>query len=490
MRVYRVTLGIIIVITAVIVLVALPGVLADSPPAKKSYVGSEQCGACHAAYFKTWKKTAHSMYIHGTKKKDLMGMPVDGKIKTIDSPATVKFRLARQGPKVKLTLYDLNDQNISTTYDIWRTQGGNGVAGEVRLLIRQDETTMISPVQWNHLDPTRSGDDKFSAYHSDHWYNTGGTLIHTGVGTAPAFAQSQFINSWERRCLGCHTTGTQLKYIAATGKFVDESNELNIGCEACHGPGSEHASSPYAENIINPASLDKQIGLDTCARCHIRGSGVDKGNAAFTLSWPSWVKKKKVRLYWQAGGKNELADMYVGGEVVWDSNDSKWRKSATHTNFSTEHHQQGYDYIQSGKWGEQPWQSVKCWECHDPHNSGVKDTAQLLMSVDDNELCLSCHAAHGFADDTEILAHTGHLSVNSVHCVDCHMPKTTKSQAWWTESGGDIHAHTFEVVDPNLTKLMAKKNKGTVADGKAITNGCYKCHRDSDYGAARWGRWK
>ena len=335
MRVYLIGVSTVTVISAAVVLLALPGVLADSPPAKKSYVGSSQCGACHAAYFKTWKKTAHSVYIHGIKKKDLRGMPVDGKIKTIGSPATVKFKLASQGAKLLLTLYDLSNQNSSTTYEIWRTQGGNGVAGKVRLLIRQDETTMMSPVQWNHLDPTRKGDDKFSAYNPEHWYNSYGTLILNGGIAAPAFAQSQLINSWERRCMGCHTTGTKLKYVAATGKFVDESNELNIGCEACHGPGSEHVAGPSPLNIVNPASLEKQKGLDVCARCHIRGSSVDKGKAAFTLGWPAWVKKNKVRLYWQTGGKNELAGMYVGGEGVWNSDDSKWRKYATSTNLSS-----------------------------------------------------------------------------------------------------------------------------------------------------------
>jgi len=70
------------------------------------------------------------------------------------------------------------------------------------------------------------------------------------------------------------------------------------------------------------------------------------------------------------------------------------------------------------------------------------------------------------------------------------MPKTAKSQAWWGEHEGDIHSHTFEVVDPNLTKLMAKKNKGTVAEGKAIPNGCNSCHKASDSGASLFKAWK
>jgi hypothetical protein len=47
--------------------------------------------------------------------------------------------------------------------------------------------------------------------------------------------------------------------------------ELNVGCERCHGPGSEHVRQPNAATIVNPAKLDFVRANDTCIQCHPQG---------------------------------------------------------------------------------------------------------------------------------------------------------------------------------------------------------------------------
>lgn len=203
----------------------------------------------------------------------------------------------------------------------------------------------------------------------------------------------------------------------------------------------------------------------------------------------------------QAG--NDLEKWYTPGEGKWGSDDPKWRKYASAYNFSKSHHQQGSDWIAEDAegnalnkhYGSMPWQKKTCWECHTPHSKGVEGP-QMAMKSSDNSLCLSCHAGHGFANEEMIMEHTKHsydpTGKGTSRCVDCHMPKTAKSQAKWEDhTGGDIHSHAFEVVKPGLTKLMAKKNKGTVADGVAIPNGCNGCHTTtSDYGLSLWKIWE
>ena len=109
-------LGIAAILAAVM---ALPDTQAKPPPAKKTYVGSDACKTCHAKTYRRYSKTAHANYIHGVKKNDLMGMPVDGQIKTVGDPAEVKFKFARDGKKLMLTLYDLNDESNMATFEIW-----------------------------------------------------------------------------------------------------------------------------------------------------------------------------------------------------------------------------------------------------------------------------------------------------------------------------------------------------------------------------------
>jgi hypothetical protein len=72
-------------------------------------------------------------------------------------------------------------------------------------------------------------------------------------------------------CGSCHTTGW-----VATGEEGPHQDDLpgihgtwvdeGVTCEACHGPGAEHAAGPSKDNIIAEPTTD-----ESCAKCHIRG---------------------------------------------------------------------------------------------------------------------------------------------------------------------------------------------------------------------------
>ncbi len=60
-------------------------------------------------------------------------------------------------------------------------------------------------------------------------------------------------------CLGCHTTGTK----------ADGSSILSVGCEACHGPGSDYRKMRIMKNpeLASQRGLFLQTGA-VCIRCH------------------------------------------------------------------------------------------------------------------------------------------------------------------------------------------------------------------------------
>jgi len=63
-------------------------------------------------------------------------------------------------------------------------------------------------------------------------------------------------------CLKCHTTG-----YGKPGGFVSavKTPQLkNVGCEACHGPGSVHAKTENSKDIIG------KLDAKACMKCHTR----------------------------------------------------------------------------------------------------------------------------------------------------------------------------------------------------------------------------
>ena len=48
--------------------------------------------------------------------------------------------------------------------------------------------------------------------------------------------------NWNFTCAECHSTNLRKNFDAATGIYKTTWSELNVSCEACHGPGSNHVT--------------------------------------------------------------------------------------------------------------------------------------------------------------------------------------------------------------------------------------------------------
>lgn len=65
-------------------------------------------------------------------------------------------------------------------------------------------------------------------------------------------------------CDGCHSVNYNVQNKQVT--------EWNVGCERCHGPGSEHMARPSRTNIVDPARLGYVRAIDTCISCYCSGA--------------------------------------------------------------------------------------------------------------------------------------------------------------------------------------------------------------------------
>ncbi|MFK7990662.1 MAG: multiheme c-type cytochrome [Sandaracinaceae bacterium] len=79
-------------------------------------------------------------------------------------------------------------------------------------------------------------------------------------GRAYATLEDQHKN-YNLSCVGCHVTG----YLQPGGSTVTHVENLqDVGCETCHGPGSQHVSNPTGAEV----NVARDAPSRLCVRCH------------------------------------------------------------------------------------------------------------------------------------------------------------------------------------------------------------------------------
>ncbi len=151
--------------------------------------------------------------------------------------------------------------------------------------------------------------------------------------------------SWNYMCAACHTTGLERGYDVDTDSYETTWAEYTVGCEACHGPGSDHARDPASgygmtgsSETLLPARgrasmsvLENEMTM--CAACHSRRTPLVEpavvGESFLDQYAPALIRDG---LYFDDGQIQD--EVYVYGS-----------------------------YLQSGM----ARAGVTCTDCHDPH---------------------------------------------------------------------------------------------------------------------------
>jgi predicted CXXCH cytochrome family protein len=169
------------------------------------------------------------------------------------------------------------------------------------------------------------------------------------------------------QCVACHTVNCDPAKKAWT--------EMGVGCESCHGPGSEHNAGD-ANAIVKLKALDKTKQAMVCGQCHSAGKD-PSGKYAHPIGY-------------RPG--DDLAKCFV---------DSKPTVPGRNQQYS--------EFVQSKMYAA----GIGCTTCHDPHGkTGLK--YQLVKA--ENDLCLECHAAK----ITDMKTHAPTAAADAT-CGSCHM---------------------------------------------------------------------
>jgi len=229
--------------------------------------------------------------------------------------------------------------------------------------------------------------------------------------------------TWNGMCAECHSTNLKKGFDARTRSYTTTWSEIDVSCEACHGPGSAHVEwaeiQPMARPEIDNVGLVVRTGniqstqlVDLCAPCHSRRSELgDYDHTQATL------------LDIQIPSLLEEGTYFADGQILQE--DYVWGS-----------------FTQSKMYHN----DVRCSDCHDSHS--------LKLKFEGNELCAQCHRA----DVYDTREHHFHKKVyedkpsDGALCVKCHMPESTFMVIDWRAD------HSIRIPRPDLSVTLNTPN--------------------------------
>jgi predicted CXXCH cytochrome family protein len=371
-----------------------PPVQQQAPVTGIRYVGSESCAKCHQQIYDRWKRT----------------------------PMANVIRDPRTHPDAILP--NLATNNVSK-FESYQVAFVYGSLWKQRFFTKVGDDYFPLPVQWDvatrawlpYTVPSKGADWWGPMYPSDNMHRP----------TGPT-------------CDGCHSVNYDI--------HTKQVAEWNVGCERCHGPGSDHVAHPTRDNIVNPAQMDPVAANDTCIQCHSQGQPLIKPIEGKYYDWPVGYRVGlKLQDFWK------LEDCTLGQTTFYYFPDCTAHKNRM----------QGNDFAQSVMYRH----GITCYACHDVH--GTANYAQLRKPAD--LICLDCHgpSTPNGPNTATIEEHTHHKAGSQgSQCVACHMPAIETEGV----AGAFVHAHTFRFIPPLET------------DKYGIPNPCTSCHKDKSTGWA------
>jgi len=229
--------------------------------------------------------------------------------------------------------------------------------------------------------------------------------------------------NWNGMCAECHSTNLVKGYDPGTDSYRTTWSEIDVSCEACHGPGSRHVAwaevppmgrAPLENTglVMRTSGIGNRELVELCAPCHSRRTELGDYDHR----------------------RSELLDNHL--PVLLD-------EGVYHPDgqILDEDFEYG-SFVQSKMFR----MGVRCTDCHDAHT--------LKPRQEGNGVCLQCHPAPAY-DDARHHFHKqewqGRPSAGAL-CVSCHMPKSPFMVVHWRAD------HSIRVPRPDLTRELGVPN--------------------------------
>lgn len=400
--------------------------------ASPQFLGRDVCSGCHEEQAAQWSGSHHDLAMQAASEETVLGDFDNASLNHYGVTSSFfrkgeTFMVRTEGADGKL-----RDYPISYTFGVEPLQqylvefpGGRLQALSLAWDTRPKER---GGQRWFHLYP----DEQIAHDDELHW-------------TQPS-------QNWNSMCAECHSTNLEKNYDPAERTFSTAWSEIDVSCEACHGPGSDHvawagrkpgwekhesgmglaislderkrvdwAMDPETGNAVRSRPRDSGREIGMCARCHSRRSPISGNYVHGEPLLDHYLPRLLDAGMYYADGQID-DEVYVYGSFIQSR------------------------MFQAG---------VTCSDCHEPHS--------LQLRAPGNGVCLQCHAATKY----DRASHHFHAPGSTgASCAECHMPPRNYMVV------DPRHDHSMRIPRPDLSVRL-----GT-------PNACNNCHEDESPGWA------
>jgi len=410
----------------------------DTPAA---FAGATACAGCHAAETEAWKISHHALAMQKASASSVLGdfanaTLTDHGVTTTFSRDGEKFMVRTEGPDGAL-----HDYEIAYTFGVSPLQQ--------YLIAFPDGRYQALGIAWDSRPKERGGGRWFFLYPGQ-TLRAGDTLHWTGRD-----------QTWNYQCASCHSTNLKKNYDLAADSYNTSWTDVDVACEACHGPGSRHiawakarvAGTPGPLPGPNPPSTTGEMGLAT----HLEPAGrelwqMNPATGIAERSQPLTSQELDICAGCHSRRKTIAKDLPVGAAFLDSYLPALLEPGLYHADGQIDGEVFEYgSFVQSRMYHA----GVTCSDCHEPHS--------LTLRAQGNGLCAQCHLPAKF----DVVEHHHHPQGSAgAQCVNCHMPVKTYMVV------DDRRDHGIRVPRPDLS----------VSTGSP--DACTKCHTGKTAGWA------
>jgi tetratricopeptide (TPR) repeat protein len=381
---------------------------------RAEYIGGHRCAECHQAEFAKWQGSDHDYAMDEANEQTVLANFNDQRLEH----QGIESRMFRRDGKY--IVHTEGPQGVPNDFTVRFVFGIRPLQQYLVEFDRPPEMPaheiarlQVLPLCWNT--------------EKQEWFYLEPPDVHERLASDDPLHWTGAAQTWNHMCARCHSTNLKKGFDPHTATFHTTFTDIDVNCEACHGPGSLHVELATATSLfwdrnhgygltsLQGGSTTRQ--LDTCAPCHSRRSEL-VANPVPSEPYLDNYHHELLR-----------TDVYYpDGQVL----------------------EEDYEYgsfLQSKMYHK----GIRCTDCHDPHSATLKFSG--------NAVCTSCHAHPPGKYDT-VTHHHHQPGGPGTQCVECHMPETPYMEVDYRRD------HSLRVPRPDLSVTL-----GT-------PNACAVCHLD------------